>query len=267
MIRVGIAAIGLVAPGIANWEEGRNLLEKGGPYDPAAPMPMLKPAMLPANERRRTTPHIRLALQAAQDAVDAWQGDTGYLSTVFSSSGGDLEVVDRILISLNQPGSPVSPTHFHNSVHNAPAGYWSIATGSHAPSTSLSAYDASFVAGLLEAAAQVSMEAQPVLLVAYDMPPPATLLPFCPTLASFGTALLLIPEAADPKPLASIGMELQRSDEACSGMEEEGLEALRTGVAAARSLPLLDRVARRSSGPLCLPGLPGQVLHLDVSVC
>jgi hypothetical protein len=268
MIRVGIATIGLVAPGIESWEQGRMLLSQGVAYDPAAEMPPLKPALLPANERRRTTAHIRLALQAAQDALDAWQGDTEQLATVFSSSGGDLEVVDRILTSINQPGSPVSPTHFHNSVHNAPAGYWSIATGSHAPSTSLSAYDASFSAGLLEAATQVSVDGQPVLLVAYDMPPPEALRPFCPTTAAFGVALLLIPEAAEAEPLCWIGMDLQAGDDrGCEGMDDKGLEALRSGVAAGRGLPLLEHIARGLSGPLRLPAQPGQILHLDVTVC
>ena len=47
----------------------------------------------------------------------------------------------------------LSPTRFHNSVHNAPAGYWSIATQSREPSTSLCRDDESFQAALLEAAA------------------------------------------------------------------------------------------------------------------
>ncbi len=41
------------------------------------------------------------------------------------------------------------PTQFHNSVHNAVAGYWSIATKSTQPMTCLAAHDHSFAAGLL----------------------------------------------------------------------------------------------------------------------
>ncbi len=196
MIRFGIGSIGLCAPGMANWEAGRSLLQGNSPYDPESAMPELRPGLLPANERRRTTPHIKLALQVAQEAIEAWPGDKEQLSTIFCSSDADLDIVDKILTSLNLPGSPVSPTHFHNSVHNAPAGYWSIATGSQAASTSLSANEGSFVAGLLEAACQVGLEHQPVLLVAHDMPPPLTLKPFCPVDVAFGVALLLIPEDA-----------------------------------------------------------------------
>lgn len=266
MIRFGIAAVGFCAPGIPDWLSGQSLLQGEEPYDPTSPMPVLKPGLLPANERRRTTPHIKLALQVAQEAIDTWQGGSENLSTVFSSSDADLEVVDKILTSLNLPGSPVSPTHFHNSVHNAPAGYWSIATGSHAPSTSLSAYEASFAAGLLEAACQVSLGNHPSLLVAYDMPPPEALRPFCPVDVAFGVGLLLTP-VDDPSAMVRVGLELIYDEESHNAMEDTGFEALRLAAPAARSLPLLAKIARRDSGVLQIPALPGQVLKLEVSPC
>jgi hypothetical protein len=52
----------------------------------------------------------------------------------------------------------VSPTLFHNSVHNTPAGYFSIATGIQTASVSLSAGDNTFSAGLIEALTQVLIE-------------------------------------------------------------------------------------------------------------
>ena len=87
----------------------------------------------------------------------------------------------------------VSPTRFHNSVHNAPAGYWSIATGARGPSTSLCAHESSFAAGLLEAAIQAHAEATRVLLIAYDLPHPFPLSAVAPVSAPFGVALLLAP--------------------------------------------------------------------------
>ena len=49
----------------------------------------------------------------------------------------------------------VSPTRFHNSVHNAAAGYWTIGAGAMQPATAISAFDASFAQGLLEAMVQL----------------------------------------------------------------------------------------------------------------
>ncbi len=46
------------------------------------------------------------------------------------------------------------PTKFHNSVHNAAAGYWTIATGCLKPYTSVSGYYFTYGEGLLEAASQ-----------------------------------------------------------------------------------------------------------------
>jgi hypothetical protein len=87
----------------------------------------------------------------------------------------------------------VSPTHFHNSVHNAPAGYYSIAHASHAASTSLCHHGAPFAAGLLEAAVQVSTENRPVLLVGFDLVAPFPLAPLWPAQQDFAVALLLAP--------------------------------------------------------------------------
>ncbi len=77
------------------------------------------------------------------------------MATVFSSSDGDGEVLASMLAALAQPQVVLSPTLFHNSVFNAPAGYWSIGVGALATSITVSAGAASFVAGLKEAHSQV----------------------------------------------------------------------------------------------------------------
>ncbi len=59
----------------------------------------------------------------------------------------------------------MSPTQFHNSVHNAAAGYWSIAHGSRQPATCLGAHDWTWAAALLKAVAEVAATGAPVLLV------------------------------------------------------------------------------------------------------
>ncbi len=62
----------------------------------------------------------------------------------------------------------ISPTRFHNSVHNAAAGYWSIATGATAAANALCAHDASFGGRTSTSLTQVQVEATAVLLIAYD---------------------------------------------------------------------------------------------------
>ena len=66
----------------------------------------------------------------------------------------------------------MSPLLFHNSVHNAPAGYFSIAYQNHLPAVSVSMGCESFAAGLLCAVSEACTSRQPVLFLAYDAPLP-----------------------------------------------------------------------------------------------
>src|SRR5690606_15774154 len=102
----------------------------------------------------------------------------------------------------------ISPTRFHNSVTNAPAGYWSIAMRSMAPATVVCAYDGSFSAGLLEAVSQVSDAQRACLLLAYDTDYPEPLRSLRPIPDGFGVALVLAPR---PSPEALAYLELSLS--------------------------------------------------------
>lgn len=258
-MHVGVAGVGMLAPGIPNWDDGRRRLADGGSYDLAAPFPKMAAEILPANERRRVTEHIKLALSCGTEALSGGTVPASQVATVFASSGGDLYIVDKILKSLGEPGKPVSPTHFHNSVHNAAAGYWSIAASSRSPSISISAHDGSFAAGLVEAVTQLAVEHRPVLLVAADTVSPPLIHPFRPLAASFGVALLLVPEKTE----VTLGVET-RNAQAATTMDNAEFERLRGGNPAARSLPLLRQFALRRAGTIHIPYLEGLGLKVEV---
>ncbi|MEA1890332.1 MAG: beta-ketoacyl synthase chain length factor [Pseudomonadota bacterium] len=265
MKAVGIAGVGLVAPGIESWQSGKRVLSAEGNYNVCADFPVLKPAALSAIERRRTTDTIKIALDCGHQAITGFAGVTEFLAvpdltSVFASSSGDLNVVDKILTALTLPGKPVSPTQFHNSVHNAPAGYWSISVKSTAASTSIAAGENTFSVGLLEAMTQVLMNEHAVLFVAYDIVPPPLLKNHQQVTASYGVALLLLPELTQ----WSLSAEVNIKDPSTTTMQNQGLEQLRTENPAANSLPLLHVIANKQSGRVCLPYLHGQ--GLDVSI-
>src|SRR4029079_2061631 len=115
------------------------------------------------------------------------------LSVVFVSSDGDGDIVHRLCSALATPAAAVSPTDFHNSVHNAATGYWSIGAHSPAASTALCAYDASFAAGLLEAPCQIAIESGRFLLMPVALPYPPPLAPHRPVNHGFAAALVLEP--------------------------------------------------------------------------
>ena len=141
--------IGLVGPGLDNWPAAHPILAGHAAYE-SRPLVVAAPASLPPAERRRTGLAIKVALAVAQEAIAAGQQlDARQLATVFTSSGADNDNCDAICKTLASDDRSISPTRFHNSVHNAPAGYWGIASGAMTPATVLCAHDASFGAGLL----------------------------------------------------------------------------------------------------------------------
>ena len=58
---------------------------------------------------------------------------------MFASTYGDLAITDYMCSTLAKAPMTLSPTRFHNSVHNAAAGYWSIATACRQPYCALGA--------------------------------------------------------------------------------------------------------------------------------
>jgi len=241
--------IGLCTQGLPNWSTGRDVLAGVSPYC-ATEIIMAASPLLPPAERRRTTDAVKLAMTVAGEAVAHAGLRAEDTIAVFASSGGD--------------GREVSPTRFHNSVHNAPAGYWSIATRCREASTSICAHDYSFAAGLIEAATRALVEQRPTLLVAYDLPyPPA--LASCRTIAApFGTALVISPHRSDTA-LAALSIDLRQKPIAETALDDSALEALRAGVPAARALPMLTSVARGEARETVIPYVAGSGVAIRVT--
>jgi hypothetical protein len=251
-----VEGIGLVMPGVDGWEQAREVFQRQS-LDLDVPLPAVAQSLLPANERRRTTALIQMALHVAVEAMEGHQGD---LSSVFASSCGDLEIVDRIMSALTLPGKPVSPIQFHNSVHNAPAGYWSILSGSNAPSTSISAWDESFSAGLAESLSQLLTEHHSVLLVSYDLPAPQRLRQHRPLCRPFAVALMLSTQGQGQ----ILELAVEPGEVPVTTMSSPELECLRQDNPAARSLPLLQLLASGESGRVNLPYTRGQSLRVSL---
>lgn len=241
---VWLAGVGVLAPGLPNWTVTREILLGRACYaDSLDPEPM--PALLPSNERRRASTPARWALMVGSEALAGCGYDSTEVAIVFSSCGGDGMITDQICRALACSPPEMSPTRFHNSVHNAPAGYWSIFARSRAPSTTLCGFDASFAAGLLEAAAQTVVEQRPVLLVAYDLPSPEPLRKLWPVSRPFAAALLLAP-AAEGSTALRLAVEL--ADGPVSPRWPENLPLELSNNPAAQALMVLTAAAKFGGG-------------------
>ena len=150
-MKLFIEAVNVLGPGLNGWQQSQPVLREEVTLTSLTMAPVVV-QHLPANELRRMTATLKLSLSVLEELNRAESVDLAQTATVFASSCGDIEIACAICQALTQPDRPVSPTQFHNSVHNAAAGYWSIALKSHKPSTSISAFDSTFAAGLLEVA-------------------------------------------------------------------------------------------------------------------
>lgn len=267
-LEVSVLGIGLLGPGLSDWTSGAPMLAGLQPWQ-QGPTVIPPPARLPPTERRRAGAIVKLSFAVAEQAVAAAGADAASLATVFASSSADTANCHALCEALAQPERIVSPTRFTNSVHNAAAGYWHIAAGSRAASTSLAAFDGSFGAGLLEAAAQVAATGQPVLLVAADLPYPEPLNTARPLPDAFGIAMVLGPAGAHPPGagLARLGVRLvpggATNPTAC---EHAGLDALCRAIPAAHGLPLLQALARGDATAVTLDYLDGLALGVAVDM-
>jgi hypothetical protein len=165
---VSLEGVSLWASRLPGWDVAAAVLA-GQAEPPAAALRRPVPEMLPPAERRRAPDSVALAIEVAARACAAAALDPAQLSSVFATTHADLAITDYLCEILVRTPLLTSPTKFHNSVHNAAAGYWCIATGCHAPYTTVSVYDHSFAVGLLEAIMQVASDGRPVLYVAYDI--------------------------------------------------------------------------------------------------
>lgn len=253
-----INSLSIAAPSLVGLEQAMPIL-RGEKQWQTSEFPKLVPQLLPANERRRVTNYIKLALHVADEANIKDKA----LAAVFASSNGDLYITDHICRTLNMDVKHISPTQFHNSVHNAPAGYWAIAANSPAPSTSISTGDSSFSSGLLEAVTQVLSQKQDVLFVAYDFPPiESPLNKFCDVTEAFATAFVLSLQKTE-KSYGAIKVDITNNINEKNLCLNTSLNQLQNSNPIAESLPLLETLCLQKPTTVFLPYLNNSKLKIE----
>lgn len=258
-----IEGIGLLGPGLSDWAGSRAILAGAQACQPQKTV-IPPPALLPPAERRRASDIVKLTLATSAEAIAAAGRDAAGLPSVFSFSNGDGLNCHMLCETLASNDRQLSPTRFHNSVHNAAAGYWSIAMGAMATSSVLCAHDASFGAGLLEALTQVAVDRTCCVLMASDTPYPEPMRSKRPIPDNFGIALVLAPE---PSPQAIAKITLIVTHDAADTLADNALENLRLAIPAARGLPLLRALALNQSARIVLDYLDASRLAIEVGPC
>jgi hypothetical protein len=257
-----VDGIGIWAPGIADWSLLQRVLSTG---EIAAPDANAKPApaILPPTERRRAPEPVLLASEAASQAASMAGRDPATLASVFTSTHGDLAITDAMCATLAADPRELSPTRFHNSVHNAPAGYWTVAAKCHRTATAISAGPASFAAGIIEAATEVAAEGDAVLLVAYDIVARGPLAEVAPSGMPFAAALVLTPSRG-AKSIAGLSIYPLQGTAKAHALPEV-LAAFAANPTAVQALPLLAALAARAPARATLASGANTSLAIEVT--
>src|SRR5262249_20720814 len=154
-------------------------------------------------------------------------------------------------------------TKFHNSVHNAPAGYWAIATGCVASTSAVSAGASTFGAGLVEAALLAASEKVPVTYAAYDIAATGPLADVIACRTAFGLAFVLAP--GRERAGAALRLRLRAPAGTRLAPELAVLHPAHRDNPAAYGSSLLTALATGESGTLTVPAGPRLDLTLEVS--
>jgi hypothetical protein len=257
--KVQILGCGLSAPGLPDIDALSRVLAGAELTDDkpgSASISLLSP-----RERRRCPETVRLSMAAAEQACRAGGIEPAKPDAVFTSGMGDLAISDYMCRTLAETPDLLSPMRFHNSVHNAAAGYWSIGAGVRGDVTALSGAADSLVTGLIEAAARVRTDARAVLLVVYDTVADGPMEAVWSAEYPFAGAFLLGPAEDAGDGAITLLAEPGLTGDDCPALPA-GLAERTADNPAARALHLLALALGHHRGPLRLGARQGPGLRI-----
>jgi len=242
VLKAKIVSIGAWGQEFHQWQDLALLLQNK--KTEVEPLKSPKPEIIPANERRRAPLPVRLAVETSWQAVQQSSFKANEMSCVFVSALGDTQLTDYMCKVLAGENKQLSPTKFHNSVHNAAAGYWTISTGCMKAANSVAAYNESVSMTLLEALTQIAVEQEPILLSFYDAPVSPVLKSLLKNEFPFSVSLVLAPSSSD---IDGVNVCANFSNEIVNwgtlGVENKNLNSLYQSTPTAKVLTLLKSLA------------------------
>jgi hypothetical protein len=261
MTELQLVGIGTWSPRHGNWEE----FCAGIQSDDWPEEVKLQPDLIPPRERRRAPQLVKMAIEVMDQACKMAAIEPNESAVIFSSAMGDMQITDYICAALAQTPKLISPTKFHNSVHNAAPGYWSIATGAFCPASAVSAFEYTPTMAFLEACIQAAEEQTPVLCVAQEVAAPPVLMDICPSEAPFSAAFLLAPAGFCDSPLASIEFVVEQ--DSAEWPEIDGRLGEFASNMSARFLPLMTALAGNMATHIRLPMTENMSLGVRLDPC
>ncbi|MDQ3032088.1 MAG: beta-ketoacyl synthase chain length factor [Myxococcota bacterium] len=227
--------------GLALWSPGHRDLESfvAGARDESVidcSSPWVPPRLMRGASRL-----TRMLGEVACSACASGGADPKTVSTIYTSSYGEIETMVILLDAIFAGDGQLSPMRFKNSVHNSASGLGSIGTGNQGFSTALAAGDRSFEAAMIEAMVLLGERGGDAVIAAADDRLPAPLSAQC---AREGLAIGMCLRSERPAGGAIAVIDgLQQDDEEVTFGKMFAGRALPDALAinpAAAALPLID---------------------------
>jgi hypothetical protein len=245
MTQVAIESISVFGQGLAGWEKSLPIFQDFSKYDESI-IPPIESRFLTFNNKRRTSPHMHAAIQAAEHAILNTGIDETQVNLIFASSECDLDITQDNLLALTHKEKQLSPQKFQNVILNAAAGHLGIFIKNVSGSTSVSGVNNVFSVGLLQAYTSLLCDTEHALLVAYDAP---SIMPYGPGNRPFFSVGMLLSKNKRQNSLATMSLKLGAPTKN-NFITHKALADLQKTTPAAGCLPLLIAVARNSIDPV-----------------
>jgi hypothetical protein len=261
-----LQSIGIAGSGFNDWLQARKIL-----LGQAALIPpqteQFRINCLKPNEARRTSTSIKIALQSAESTLAAASFEAAELFSIFVSSDGDPNILQSICQALATEEKFVSPTQFHNSVHNAPAGYWSIGHQAMKGVNSIGCGQCSISGALIEADSLLQTGEDAVLLVCFEIASPSPLDSARAIRHSLAFSLIATRDKTRES-LCEMNCRLSaESSASLSRLDDPTLDSLREDNPASMALPLLKALAGNTEKQIVLPYSDSTVVKLELRPC
>jgi hypothetical protein len=222
-----------------------------------------KASLLPSRLRRRTALLTKAVSDVVEDAARQGAVDLAQARLVLASAWGELDTTVQLLAQLATDPAQVSPTLFHNSVHNTATGYLSIVLENREGSSAIGAGQDSLAAGLIEAATLVETEGGEAILVVGDEPVPT---PFDESPGDpVALALCLRPVDGAPGGELDVLCRIEFGDYAECTVNDLDVPAALAGNPSRSVVPLAKAIARNGPNrvPLSLGRTEGWFIELQ----
>lgn len=213
-------------------------------------------SLLPPALRRRAGHLSRMTAEVVAQA--AGRANLTQTPVVYGSVLGETNVAVQMMGSFMDGEGLPSPTAFHNSVHNTPVGYLSIAVGCHEMSPAIAAGPDTSAMAFEEGLCLLADHCDDVLVVLADEQVPA---PFTPS-RSFPAAAAAFHLCSGARPGALAWLDQVGLGDGSGLVLPGGLE----GHPCAPGFRLLIAIASRTTGSVSLAGQGGRAWSLNIEV-